>query len=397
VRSDRDVLQALFDHGPATRPELAALTGLSKPTVSVAIRRLQSAGLLRPTGARRGQLGRAPTCYAVDPGAGFVIGVDVGGTNLRVLVADVLGTTLAEQRRRTVARGSARVVRQVGELAWTLVDGLDLDRGRLLAVAVSTPGVIDPETSRIGYAYNIGQSEDFDLRGPLAEWFDAPLLIQNNVNCAALGEQRLGLATDVADFAFISVGAGIGMGLVYRGRLIHGTHGAAGEIGYLPIAADPFAPEHRRRGALEDEAGAQGILDLAARRGDWPGEPPDTVEAIFDLAARDVLPAVEIVEEEGRMIGMAVSALCTVVDPALVVLGGGVGSNPLLLPSVRRTVEAIIPWPPRIETTRLGASASLHGAVALALRTARTALFDRLKPSAPAAAPAIPTVPQEAG
>jgi len=383
VQSNRDVLQALFDHGPVTRPELAALTRLSKPTVSAAIRRLASAGLLRETGSRRGQPGRAPTCYTVDPSAGFVVGVDVGGANLRVLVADVLGATMAQRRRRTVPRGSEHVVGQVGELAWALIDELGLDKRRLLSVAVSTPGVIDPATRRIGYAYNIGQSGEFDLLGPLAQWFDAPILIQNNVNCAALAEQRLGLAREVADFAVISVGAGIGMGLVYGGRLVGGTHGAAGEIGYLPLAADPFAPEHRRRGALEDEASAEGILAMAARLDGWPGRPPESVEEIFELAGQGVAAAAEVVEAEGRMLGMAVAALCTIVDPELVVLGGGVGSNPLLLPPVRRTVGAILPMPPRIEVSQLGASASLHGAVALALTDARRSLFRRLA-SAPA-------------
>jgi predicted NBD/HSP70 family sugar kinase len=378
VQSDRDVLHALFDRGPVTRPELAALTSLSKPTVSGSIRRLQTAGLLREIGPRRGLPGRAPTCYQVDPVAGFVIGVDVGGTNLRVLVADLLGATVAEERRRTVARGGAQVVRQIAELTSALVDQLGLDSARLLAVAVSTPGVIDPGTDRVSYAYNIGESDPFDLRGPLARLFDVPLLIENNVNCAALGEQRLGLARAVPSFAFISIGAGVGMGLVYRDQLVRGTHGAAGEIGYLPLAADPFAPEHRRRGALEDQAGAAGILELATRRTDWPGRPPETVEEIFLLAAGGSRPAAEVVEAEGRMIGMGVAALATVVDPTLVVLGGGIGSNPLLLPSVRRSVAAILPFPPDIATSQLGASASLHGAVALALSSAREALFERI-------------------
>jgi predicted NBD/HSP70 family sugar kinase len=382
VQSDRDVLRALFDSGPITRPELAALLGLSKPTVSGCIRRLQRAGLLAEIGPRRGQPGRAPACYRVDPAAGFVIGVDVGGTNLRVVVGDVLGGTMAEEQRRTAATGSRRVVRQIGHLTGEMLDHLELKGGSPLAVAVSTPGVIHPVTRRISYAYNIGQSDEFDLLGPLTELFDAPLLVENNVNCAALGEQRLGAGRDVSHFAFVSIGAGVGMGLIQDGRLVRGTHGAAGEIGYLPLAADPFAPEHRRRGALEDEASAAGILNMAGRRDDWPSGPPESVQELFALAAEGCAPAAAVVHAEGRLIGMGVAALCTVVDPQLVVLGGGIGSNPLLLPAVQATVESIMPFPPRIETSQLGGAASLYGAVALALASARESLFHRVHPVA---------------
>jgi predicted NBD/HSP70 family sugar kinase len=197
------------------------------------------------------------------------------------------------------------------------------------------------------------------------------------VNCAARGEQRHGHAQGVPTFAFISVGAGIGMGLVYEGKVLQGRRGAAGEIGYFPLALDPLAPEHRRRGALEDQAAGPGLLDSAARRPGWSGPPPSSVRELFALAACGVEPAVAAVEREAELLGMAVATVCAVLDPHLVVLGGGIGSNQLLLDGVREIVDRIFPTPPQLESSKLGPEASLYGAADIALDAAHRELLRR--------------------
>jgi predicted NBD/HSP70 family sugar kinase len=201
--------------------------------------------------------------------------------------------------------------------------------------------------------------------------------LDNNVNLAALGERWRGHARDVATFAFLAVGAGIGMGLVHNGELVRGGHGAAGEVAYLPLPG--AVPQAQRVGhgreRLALEAGGYAILAALRARADWPGTRPQSVAELFAQAAAGVAPARELVEAEGYQVGLTVASACAVFDPELVVLGGGIGCNPMLLPVVRDTVQALVPFPPRLEISALGDVASLTGALSIALDRARTELL----------------------
>jgi glucokinase len=179
------------------------------------------------------------------------------------------------------------------------------------------------------------------------------------------------------------VGAGIGMGLVHKGELFRGAHGAAGEVAYLPLPG-AIPPSRRGHGKepLSAEAGGYGILAAVAARRTWPGKRPTTVAELFHQAENGVSSAIEIVEGEGRQLGLTVVSACAVFDPELVVLGGGVGSNPLLLPLVRQAVSDLVPFAPRIETSALGEIASLTGAIAIAIDASRADMFAALGPGA---------------
>jgi predicted NBD/HSP70 family sugar kinase len=388
MTSGVQVLAILLRVGPMTRPEVAAATGLSKPTVSDAIRRLENARLVRATGQRHGARGRSPVAYELAPEAGFVVAADIGGANLRVIATDLRGVKIAAASRPTEPRGGAAVAAQVVDLMRGMLAGAALDPAKILSVVVSTPGVIDPETARVSLCYNIGQTEEFDLLPLITDHFPVPTELDNNVNCAARGEQRHGHARGVPTFAFISVGAGLGMGLVYEGKVLRGRRGAAGEIGYFPLALDPFAPEHRRRGALEDEAAGPGLLDAAARRTGWPDAPPASVQELFALADSGVPAALAAIDREAQLLGMAVATVCAVIDPHLVVLGGGIGSNQRLLTAVREVVNLLLPTPPLLESSKLGPEASLYGAADAAMDLAHRELLRRAAASDPEVAPA---------
>jgi predicted NBD/HSP70 family sugar kinase len=191
-----------------------------------------------------------------------------------------------------------------------------------------------------------------------------------------VGEKWRGLARGVSDFVFVSVGAGVGMGIVVGDELVRGAHGAAGEIGYLPsVGSDPFDDRHRLHGGFEDEVGAAGVLGAALGRGDWKGEPPRSVAEVFERAGSDPAAAA-VVDAAARRMGLAISTVCAMLDPALVVLGGGIGSNPRLLRPVREAVAALVPLSVRIETSLLREKSALYGALAVALREGRRRLFE---------------------
>jgi predicted NBD/HSP70 family sugar kinase len=371
--SEQAVLEVVFRDGPITRPEIAARTNLSKPTVSAVVDRLEKADLVHATGERHGRRGRKPMAYVVSDRAGFVVGVDVGGANLRAGATDLYGELVCERQAPTSTGGARAVAQEMLEMVNDVVLTAQGTHQRLLALGISTPGVVDQRSRRVtSLAYNVSPDGGFDPLGVIGRRYDVPVLVDNNINLAAVGEKWGGLAHGVSTFAYVSVGAGVGMGVVIDDEVVRGAHGAAGEICYMPIGSDPFDERHRLHGGLEDEIGAAGIL--AAWR-DEDGRAPASPEAVFELAREGNEAARRIVDNVARHIGVAIASVCAVIDPELVVLGGGIGSNASLLAPVRATAAALFPLTVRIETSMLGEKAALHGAIAIALREARRQLF----------------------
>jgi predicted NBD/HSP70 family sugar kinase len=381
VLSEQDVLHTIFHEGPVTRPRIAQRTSLSKATVGAAVERLERAGMIAAVGAQHGRRGRSPIAYVVRDNAGFVVGVDIGGKNVRAGAADIYGELIADEQQPTDASGSRAVTAQVLEIAGRVAERARASHERLLAVGISTPGVVDLVSRRVtSLAYNVSPDGGLDPLAAISSRWGVPVLIENNVNLAALGESWRGLAHGVSSFAFVAVGAGVGMGLVLDGELVRGAHGAAGEIGYLPSSSDPFDERHRLHGGLEDEIGAAGLLAAWRERGG--GAAVGSAQEVFDLAGGGDSSAEAVIEQAARRLGSAIASVIAVIDPELVVLGGGIGRNLALLAPVRATVAQLVPLTARIETSKLGDKAALYGAVAVALREAREQLFSGVGPRA---------------
>jgi predicted NBD/HSP70 family sugar kinase len=373
---EQAVLETIFRKGPITRPEIAAATNLSKPTVSAAVSRLEKEGLVRAAGIRAGQRGRKPVAYVVSPRAGVVIGGDIGGSNVRVAAADLFGEPICDLKQPTARDGGSAVGVQLLEMVSEAIDLAGADHGRPLALGISSPGVVDQASGRVtSLAYNVAPEGGFDPVEVIRDRFDLPVLVENNVNLAAVGEKWFGLARGFSTIVFIAIGAGIGMGTIIDDELVRGAHGAAGEIGYLPLTVDPFDPRHRLHGGLEDEIGAAGIVAaFNERRG--PDDPePAAVHEVFELAGAGNPAARSVVDYVASRLGTAIATVCAILDPELVVLGGGIGANPALLRPVRGSAAALVPITARIETSVLGEGAALQGAIAVALHAARTGLL----------------------
>lgn len=297
----------------------------------------------------------------------LVLGVDLGGTKVRAAVADGSGAVLAEMTAATDARGGLHVVEQIAVLARSLVRSAGATPDSVRATAVGTPGVPDAESGTLGLSPNVDGLSVVSLRDELAARLGHPVVLDNDVTAAAVGERWAGSARGCDDFVFVAVGTGIGMGIVSGGRVVRGARGAAGEIGYLPLGTDPFDPVNQRRGPLEEATAGQ---QVAARYRAATGTATTTRE-VFDLASQGVPAAVGVVAEHGRFLALAITAVTAVLDPELVVLGGGVGSRPELLDPVRAGLAALGKAPVEVRTTALGSRASVVGALHLALRAAR--------------------------
>jgi predicted NBD/HSP70 family sugar kinase len=375
---EQAVLEVIFREGPITRPAISDATRLSKPTVGAAVSRLEQAGMIRAVGPQHGRRGRSPIAYVVRDNAGFVVGIDIGGTNVRAGAADIFGEPIHDEQQPTAKRGGRAVAAQLIEVATRVVERARATHERLLAVGISTPGVVDRESGRVRLAYNVSPDGVLDPLSAIGNRFGVPVLLDNNVNLAALGEKSFGLARGVSTMVFIGVGAGIGMGIIMDDELVRGAHGGAGEIGYLPLVGDPFDPRHKLHGGLEDEVGAAGVLSAYQSRVPRAGEQqPATASAqeVFELARDGQPEAAAVVDNVAARLGAAIATVCAILDPELVVLGGGIGSSPLLLSPVRGAAAALVPMTARIETSLLGDRAALQGAIAVALHAARSELI----------------------
>jgi predicted NBD/HSP70 family sugar kinase len=371
--NERTVLECIRQIGPVSRAQIARRSGLSKPTVSQALAALERAGLAREAGRTSGGKGPTAALYELNPRAGWVVGIDVGRDFVRGAIADLTGTFAARRDERARTKSARTLIEQIGEVAHGLATDAGLRWRQVTAAAVASPGVV--ELDHVALAPNLPGWGRQGIIESVQAVLGTNVTFENDVNLATLGEQWRGLGKDVANFIYLHVGTGVGMGLVLNGQLFRGATGAAGEVGYLPWPADGNGRTSRRRGALESALGAPGIVAAARSAGMGP---PLTAQRVFAEARKGNAVAARVVAEVADQMAVALAAIIPVVDPELVILGGGIGRNgDLLLDPVRRQLKEISPFRPRLETSVLGEEAELQGAVAMALRTAQDRLFSR--------------------
>lgn len=348
--TDRRLLDETIRRGRTTRVDLAEATGYSRPTVSEAVRRLVAGGLLDATGLKEtGRRGRVGTFYALGARAGWVLALEISQSGVRARATDLAGRVLSEQSRPpTVPGDSAGLTASLRAAIREATGGA----GPLRAVGVSIANPVDPATHAV--VPLVGTPFPEGLRSPaemIGDLVPAPILVDNDVNLAALAEHRVGRAAGATSFAYVYVGAGLGVGLYLGDQLVRGAHGLAGEIGYLPGAASP---------TLAGDLAAGGF-----GRSDAPST--DVAAALAVLDGDDDAALGRLAAAVGR----AIVSVAAVVDPALFLLGGPVGTHPALLPRVRETI--VFPGPTEVDRGALGVDAPLQGAVQMAVEHARAA------------------------
>ncbi|KUP91571.1 ROK family transcriptional regulator [Tritonibacter horizontis] len=369
--SQSAVIQAIASFGPVSRASVAKITGLSKQTVSEIVGNLENEGWVREVGQTEGHIGRRAVVYEIAPSAASIASVDLGGTKVRVALCDLTGRVLAERVEPTEPTGGMDVVAQIARLVQAAASDAVGGVEKLHTAVVGVPGVPDPASGAILLAPNIAGIDQIDLAGALRDMLGVEVFVENDVNLAALGEHWLGSRGEGEDLVFISVGTGIGAGIVMGGQLLRGHSGAAGEIGFLPFGADPFEPESLSTGALERVAATEAIVGqyraLKGRELDVPG--------VFDAAADGDQAAIETLDAVARQIARAIAAMVAIVDPSVVVIGGSIGARTELLDRVRGCVAQCYPRPVTVEKSTLGDHAALAGGASIALSHLHISLF----------------------
>jgi predicted NBD/HSP70 family sugar kinase len=362
--NERTVLEVVRERAPISRAEISRHAGISKPTVSLALRSLLESGLVResedaPSGPSYGAVYFEPV-----PEAALVLGLDLGARFLRGALCDLSGTIRARQDVELDGADAERALEAVAELRDSLVSAAGLPAERIDGGVVGVPGVTGSEDGTLQLAANVPGLEGRPFGLELRECLGLPIRLENDINLAALGERWLGVARGVDDFVFLSVGTGMGAGIVLGGELHSGRNGFAGEIDFAldPIEedVDPSAPQ---------------VAEIAARIAtERPGtelRAPYEARAVFEAARSGDEAAQAVVAEVARRIALHLAPVAAVVDVELVVLGGGIGSNgDLLLGPVRRLLAEWLPFPPQVEVSTVGDAAVLAGALAVGLRAA---------------------------
>jgi predicted NBD/HSP70 family sugar kinase len=370
----RTILELIQRDGPVSRAQVARDSGLSKPTVSLGLAALLDAGLVREVGRSSGGRGPTAVLYELNPEAGWVAGIDVGRRWVRAAIADITGTIVARRHERARVSSARALIGQIGAMARGLAGDAGVGWDQVVHTTVGSPGVFEPTRGTVTLAPNLPGWGRHGLVEALLAELGTQVGVENDVNLAAVGERWKGLGRGVRDFGFLSIGTGVGMGLVLGGELYRGSRGAAGEVGYLPIGGDPHDPHVRRRGAFEEVTNAAGVVRTAREAG-MTG--PLTPKKVFALARRGDPTACEVVATEARRLALGLAVVVAVVDLELVVLGGGIGGNAdLLLEPLERELRALSPLRPRLTASALGEDAVLQGAVATALAAAQDWLFD---------------------
>jgi predicted NBD/HSP70 family sugar kinase len=380
--NDRAALMVLLERGPLTRPELGALTGLSKPTASQLLTRLQDAGLVVLDGVREGLPGRTAELYRINPRAAHVAALDVTPTRIAVEVADVTGAVVAEHRLATPGRAGGDVVQRVRAALAGACAPAGVDPAALHRVVIGIGGAVDPNTGRLGYAAHIPGWHIPDLVGTLRDGIGVPADVENDVNLAAQAERSRGVARGHRDFVLLWAGEGLGSALVLGGRLHRGATGGAGEVGYMPVIGAPTAREVGKRAnhgfqALSGGPAVLGTLRAHGVRGTTPAGAVRNAIGAIERGGQGAEAAREALREVARRLSLGLAAITAVVDPEIVVLSGGVllSGGEILRDLIERELHALTIPRPRLRLSAVEGNPVLAGALDLALDAARDELF----------------------
>ncbi|MFJ8665285.1 ROK family protein [Streptomyces sp. NPDC093600] len=383
--NDRAALDLLLEHGTLSRTRIGKLTGLSKPTASQLLARLEAAGLVVATGTTAGRPGPSAQLYAVNARAAFAAGLDVTPHRVRAAVADITGEVVGEFELATPGRAAEGVVRQVT----TALDGAAKDAGitrsEVHRLVIGTPGAFDPATGRLRYASHLPGWHSPTLLEELAAVLPMPFEYENDVNLAAVAEQRVGAARGHDDFVLLWNEEGLGAALVLGGRLHRGFTGGAGEVGFLPVPGTPLVRKVTKAnsGGFQELAGVQAVPRIARALGIDTAEQPyvPTASALLSHAAAhhatDPRHAA-LLDRYAERLATGLASLVAVLDPELIVLSGAVtvaGGEPLR-ERVQSELAELAASRPRLVLGAVHRHPVLRGALERALAATRDEVFD---------------------
>ncbi|WP_162783829.1 ROK family transcriptional regulator [Devosia naphthalenivorans] len=368
-----DIAQSTLAHlarsGEATRKAVAEATGISFPTTTAALAELTANDLVTELRREQGARGRATLIYGVSQRAGWIMGVDIGSTQISLVAQGLDGSIL--ERSNLQHSGVPTDAGTLAGVETSRLLGRVSRKGPLLAVALALNQIVprDIEAARATALPAPAVLDSFSEAAGLDP--AVSILVENNVNCAAVAEHHDGVMLGVDDAAYMQMGVGLGLGFFCDGALIRGGYGASGELAQIPISwsGDVSSPRH----AIEYEFGSQGLVKRAAD--EWPpgSIPPNSAEALFGAAESGNPVAKRVMTLHGQALGRIAATAATILDPSILVLGGGLSRNPKFSEIVVGEFRQLN-FRTEIAISSKGVEASVDGAARLARDLAWTSL-----------------------
>lgn len=367
-----------------SRAEIAQLLDVSRSTVSVIVDDFIGTGLVVERGVGISRGGRRPIVLQLNAEAGRVIGVDMGATHLLVVVADLQGKVLAEtETPLDIAQGPENYLRQTYKLVTDSLESAHCSLADVRAIGVGVPGPVIADKGIVSAPPIMPGWDDFAIRQRLCQHWQKPITLDNDADLGAVGEWAYGSGQGESNLVYIKIGTGIGCGILLNGQIYHGVLGTAGEIGHVTISEDGPPCTCGNYGCLEAMAGGRAIAQRAqlAIKAGQRTQLMDMNHS-HEITARDVAQAAlagdavsqQLLNDAGRHIGSAIASLINLLNPGVVLIGGGVtNAGHFLLGPIRQVVNERTMRPSlraaRIERAGLGRRSTALGAVSLALTT----------------------------
>lgn len=331
-----DIFHLLLDGQARTKADLVHLTGLARSTVSARVDALLSAGLLVAAGEAASTGGRPPSRVAFNPRAGLVLAVDLGASHATVAIADLGARILASTTHPLdIAGGPSTVLDRTLADAEALLRDLDVAPTALVGVGIGVPGPVEHSTGRPYNPPIMPGWDRFDIPAYVQRTFDVPVLVDNDVNILALGEQATSFP-DTSDLVFVKVATGIGAGIIAGGQLQRGAQGSAGDMGHVRVphsAESTHAADEERD--LEDLASGSAIAATLRAQ----GIDAETSADVTELVRSGNTAAIEALRQAGRDVGEVLATVVNLLNPSIVVLGGSIArAGEHLLAGVREVV-----------------------------------------------------------
>lgn len=360
------IVESLKLHGHLTQVELAGSTGLSPATVSNIVKELAASGVLHTSVTSRS--GRRATEVTLARTLGLVAGLHFSSRHLRVAIADVARTVIAENHvPLALDHRHDRELDRATLLISDMLESIDAGFGDLLAVGVGLPAPIDPRTGMVATRGLLRGWEGVDVARALTQRVGVPVVVDHEANLGAMAESRSGAARGASEAAYLQVGHTISAGLIVGGAIYHGVGGKAGQIGHVTIDENGPICRCGSRGCLDTLAGGPALLEL------FRDDP--AMQRLRDLLTRAEsgdASSRRVIADAGRHIGIAAASLCNLVDPQLLVIGGELArAGEILLAPLRHALERSAlsgsNGIPDVVQGELGDRAELMGCLALAI------------------------------
>jgi len=361
------ILELIRRESPISRTMIAKRLDASLPTVMRIVDELVAEDLVRPQGTTEWSGGRRRSLLEFNAEGHVVVGIDLGGTKMFGAIADLGGNILDEVDISRHGTSGEESYDRLVELIDTLLASSKLKGRRIRGIGVGAPGITQHKEGIVNWAYTLNW-RDYPLKAKLVGRYGLPIVVDNDVNLAALGELWFGAGQNAQNMVLIAIGTGIGAGIIIDGALYRGAREASGEIGHIIPGREFLGKQYAEFGALESWASGTGIAERARQALNGQRDPANLesllAEDVFDAARQGEEWAQAVIDETVDYLAIAIANISVSFDPELIVLGGGVTrSADLLVEPILRRIDGAIPTLPRLVVSTLGRRAAAMGAI----------------------------------